>query len=463
MSSVVLNTPLGNDGRSWLDRTLSVVSEVRAGEGGRALMLAANVFLVLASYYILKTVRESLILSEAGAEVKSYSSAGQALLLLFVIPAYSFVTTRISRSRLITWVTLFFISHLAVFYVLGNAGYRVGVAFLLWVGIFNVLVIAQFWAFANDLHDPETGKRLFPIIGIGSALGAWLGASVAGQLFKVLSPYQLMALAAGGLLLSIFFARLVDRKPARAPREKPQRSSPPAQPEAAMSRKGGFKLVFSNRYLLMIAFMVLLFNLVNSVGEYILGEMVVSNTQAAVAAGTLNESEVKSAIGAFYGDFYGWVNLATLLLQVFVVSRLFKYIGVRGALFVLPLIALGSYSLMAMLPVLGVVRIAKIFENSTDYSVQNTARHALFLPTSRDAKYKAKAAIDTFFWRVGDMAQAGIIFAGTAIALTTKHYALINIALVAIWLVLIIGIYREHRKLTNHDDRKEAGARLRTA
>jgi AAA family ATP:ADP antiporter len=230
-----------------------------------------------------------------------------------------------------------------------------------------------------------------------------------------------------------------------------------------MSRKGGFKLVFSNRYLLMIAFMVLLFNLVNSVGEYILGEMVVSNTQAAVAAGTLNESEVKSAIGAFYGDFYGWVNLATLLLQVFVVSRLFKYIGVRGALFVLPLIALGSYSLMAMLPVLGVVRIAKIFENSTDYSVQNTARHALFLPTSRDAKYKAKAAIDTFFWRVGDMAQAGIIFAGTAIALTTKHYALINIALVAIWLVLIIGIYREHRKLTNHDDRKEAGARLRTA
>src|SRR6185436_19056899 len=133
--------------------------------------------------------------------------------------------------------------------------------------------------------------------------------------------------------------------------------------------------------------------------------------------------------------------------QVFVVSRLFKYVGVRGALFVLPLIALGSYSLMALLPVLGVVQIAKVLENSTDYSIQNTARHALFLPTSREAKYKAKAAIDTFFWRVGDMMQAGLVLAGTWLAFTTRQYASLNVALVAVWLVLIVGIYREHKKM----------------
>jgi AAA family ATP:ADP antiporter len=129
-----------------------------------------------------------------------------------------------------------------------------------------------------------------------------------------------------------------------------------------------------------------------------------------------------------------------------VVSRLFKYVGVRGALFVVPLIALGSYSLMALVPILSVVRIAKILENSTDYSIQNTARHALFLPVSREAKYKAKAAIDTFFWRLGDMAQAGVVLAGTWLAFTTKQYAWINIALVGVWLVLIAGIYREYRK-----------------
>lgn len=449
--------------RSLLDRTLSIISDVHAGEGLHALLLAANVFMVLASYYVLKTVRESLILSESGAEVKSYAAAGQALLLLAVIPAYSWVSSRITRSKLITWVTLFFVSNLGIFYLLGNAGYRVGVAFFLWLGIFNVLVTAQFWAFANDLHDDESGKRLFPIIGIGSALGAWIGASAAGRLFESLTAYQLMMLAAAGLILSIVFARAVDIRKAGGRKTRPKE-------EESMSRKGGFQLVLANRYLLMIGGLVLMFNLVNSIGEYLLGQLVVENTQASIASGAMNESQMKSAIGAFYGDFYGWVNLVGLLLQVFVVSRLFKYIGVRGALFVLPVIALGSYSLMAVLPVLGVVRLAKILENSTDYSIQNTARHALFLPTSRDAKYKAKAAIDTFFWRLGDLGQAAVVFVGTAIALTTKHYALINILLVCVWLMLVVGIYREHKKLTENDERNdrqesaaESRAGLRTA
>ena len=313
---------------------------------------------------------------------------------------------------------------------------KVGIAFFLWVGIFNVLVTAQFWAFANDIYDEESGKRVFPIIGIGSSLGAWAGARLAARLFTVLDAYQLLLVAAGGLLLSIVLVRRIDRK----------RNSNDERVEKPLSGKGGFGLVLSNRYLLLIALMVLTFNLVNSMGEFLMGRMVVADVSAAVASGAITNAEVKAKIGAFYGDFFGWVNLVGLLLQIFVVSRLFKYVGVRGALFVVPLIALGSYSLMALVPILSVVRIAKILENSTDYSIQNTARHALFLPVSREAKYKAKAAIDTFFWRVGDMAQAGVVLAGTWLAFTTKQYAWINIALVGVWLVLIAGIYREYRK-----------------
>jgi len=436
MSTVAITLPTV-ERRSFPERMLSIVTDLRAGEAATAMLLTANVFVVLASYYILKTVREALILSEAGAAVKSYSAAAQALLLLAVIPTYSFVASKATRSKLITWVTLFFVSNLAVFYFAGTAGYQVGIAFFLWVGIFNVLVTAQFWAFANDLYDEESGKRIFPIIGIGSSLGAWVGARVAGDLFLRLDAYQLMLVAAGGLLLSIVLVRRVDAK----------RGSKKVAAEKPLSGRGGFGLILSSRYLMLIAMMVLTLNLVNSLGEYVLGQMVVADAKAAVAAGTITTSQMRATIGAFYGDFFGWVNLLGLLLQVFIVSRLFNYVGVRGALFVLPLIALGSYSLMALLPVLGVVRIAKVFENSTDYSIQNTARHALFLPTSRDAKYKAKAAIDTFFWRVGDMMQAGFVLAGTWLAFTTRQYASLNVALVAIWLLLIVGIYREHKKM----------------
>ena len=204
MSTVAIPLPARRSpGRSLsLARILSVVTDLRAEEAATALLLTANVFVLLASYYILKTVREALILSEAGAEVKSYSAAGQALLLLAVIPAYSFVASRATRSRLITWVTFFFVSNLAIFYFMGAAGFHVGVAFFLWVGIFNVLVTAQFWAYANDLYDEESGKRIFPIIGIGSSIGAWAGARLAGHLFLRMDAYQLMLVAAGGLLFS---------------------------------------------------------------------------------------------------------------------------------------------------------------------------------------------------------------------------------------------------------------------
>jgi AAA family ATP:ADP antiporter len=419
-----------------MSRALSLVTELRPGEALAAFLLATNVFLLLGSYYVLKTVREALILSEAGAEVKSYASAGQALLLLGVIPAYGYLASKVNRNQLISWVTLFFISNLAIFYGLGSAGIAIGVPFFLWVGIFNVLVIAQFWAFANDLYDSDSGNRIFPIIGIGSSLGAWAGASAASRWFEVMNPYQLMIIAAVGLLFCILLTRLAERKA-----ENRRAASAP------ISGKGGFQLVLGSRYLLFIALMVLLFNMVNSMGEYMLGSLVETDVQNQVAAGTIQESDAGSVIGAFYGSFFARVNLIGLLVQAFVVSRIFKYIGVRGALFILPVIALGSYGLMALFPVLGVVRIAKILENSTNYSVQNTARHALFLPTAREAKYKAKAAIDTFFWRAGDMLQAGVVLVGTQLALTTQQFAGVNIAFIVVWLFVVVTIYREHRKL----------------
>src|SRR4026208_380471 len=100
--------------RAITDRFLSIFTEVRKGEGIGALLLGAYVFLLLESYYILKTVREALILSEGGAEMKSYSAAVQAALLLCIIPAYGRLASKVNRDRLITSVTVFFASNLAI-------------------------------------------------------------------------------------------------------------------------------------------------------------------------------------------------------------------------------------------------------------------------------------------------------------------------------------------------------------
>jgi ATP:ADP antiporter, AAA family len=220
---------------------------------------------------------------------------------------------------------------------------------------------------------------------------------------------------------------------------------PEVRTEAPLSRAGGFQLVASNRYLRLIALLVLVFSLVNTLGGFILNSMI-----TAEAGGD------RALIGSMAGRIQTWVNSVSFLMQAFVVSRVFKYAGVRVALFILPAIALGGYTMIALLPIFAVVRWAKILENSTDYSIQNTTRHALFLPTSRDAKYKAKQAIDSFFVRAGDMLQAAVVFVGTMLALGIRGYALVNVVLVVVWIGLAVAIAREHRALVPADVDKAA-------
>jgi AAA family ATP:ADP antiporter len=176
--------------------------------------------------------------------------------------------------------------------------------------------------------------------------------------------------------------------------------------------------------------------------------MITAEAAARVAAASSEGLDQRALIGTMAGTIQTWVNGLAFVLQAFVVSRIFRYAGVRVALFILPVIALGGYTAIALLPLFIVVAGVKVIENSTDYSVQNTTRHALFLPTSREAKYKAKQAIDSFFVRAGDMLQAGVVFAGTALAFSTRAYALVNLALVAVWLMLAVAIAREHKRIS---------------
>jgi AAA family ATP:ADP antiporter len=125
-----------------------------------------------------------------------------------------------------------------------------------------------------------------------------------------------------------------------------------------------------------------------------------------------------------------------------------KYLGVGIALVILPLISLGTYAMIALVPLLVVVRWGKTAENATDYSLQNTVRNILFLPCTREQKYKAKQAIDTFFARAGDVLQAVVIFAGTTfLAMQARHFAALNVVLVLIWLVLAVAIGREYKRI----------------
>src|SRR3954471_9323015 len=197
--------------RSLIERVLAPIADVKREEAPSALLMTLLIFLLLAAYYLMKTGREVLILTEGGAAVKSYSSAGQAVLLLFVVPAYGAFASRVTPVRLVTFVTLFFTVHQALFAGAVAAGFKVGILYFLWLGIFNLMVVAQFWAFASDVYTEEQGRRLFPMIGIGGSLGAWIGSLRAGAIVGDEGPVRLFANACILLLICAALVPLIHR------------------------------------------------------------------------------------------------------------------------------------------------------------------------------------------------------------------------------------------------------------
>ena len=409
---------------------------------------------------------------------------------------YGVLADRLPRRRLINGVTGFFVGCLILFYVLARLSVPLGVILFAWTGIFSSIVVAQFWSFANDVYTEDEGKRLFAIIAFGASLGAVLGSLAQRQLIVSVGLYLPLLAAALLLVVALQITNYVDSKERlRTEADLPKaettsnlsatgtfrrediaralqrgQEEPDEQREAHdagstkgiggdsgtkraesaedSTRKGAFGLVLRTRYLLLIALLVVILNWINTNGEYILARIVSANAREAVAAGTAGGLSVEQYIGTFYAGFFAGVNLTSLVIQLFLVSRVIKYLGVGIGILILPVISLGAYSLIAVYPVLSYVRWAKTAENSTDYSLNNTMRNVLFLPTTREQKYKAKQVIDSFCQRGGDVLSAASVFVGTSyLALGAAGFAGINLLLIIAWLALAFFIGRDYKRL----------------
>ena len=436
---------------SWLDRGLRVFADVRNGEGFIALLLALNVFLILMAYYVLKPVREALVLGEGSAELKSYLSAGQVVLLAFVVPFYGRLVARLPRMKLINTVTLFFAACPVIFYGLNKAGVPLAVIFFIWIGIFSLMVIAQFWSFATDIYTKEEGERLFPIVGFGASLGAVFGAQIADQLIEPIGVYELMLVGGAILLGQLALTNYINGRRAQRAAVQPAATST-ATARGPAEAVGGQRLCAG------------------------VPDALPAPDGADADDAQLGEqhrrvhprphrdrrrpaddrrwdgrrgSRQGQLIGDFYSKYFTMVNGLGLLLQLFVVSRVVKRFGIPVAVMILPVLSLTAYNVMLFIPLLWAVLSAKVAENATDYSLNNTVRQMLFLPCTPEEKYSAKQAIDSFFFRAGDVLSAVTVFFGSAIVpLGTTGFAAVNVVLAVAWVALAWQVGRTYRGLT---------------
>jgi len=430
----------------------------------------ANVFLILCGYYFIKPLRDGWLAGEQipgfQATIRAYSSFAQVIVLVPVISLYGRLTHRWRGAELITRSTLFCIGNLVVFWLLWP-GFLFdfipgsGLAFFLWLQMFSVFVVAQFWTFAADLYTDERGRRLLPLVMIGANAGGAFGAGLLSQLLRAdaFPQHLLLLLAALPLLGSIVLSRIADR---RGPLGRGFQRMASTPHERAARRRGSIGTVLSHRFLLLVGLLTLLMFWVISNGENLLWRVIqgVLEEQAA-GQGLLGEAHrafIQTGTSRFYGGFYTQVNLVTLLLQAVVASRMLKYGGFATILLALPVVSLGSYATMALVPMIAVIKIMKIAENSTNYSLNNTARHVLWLPATPEMLYKGKPTIDTLFVRAGDGMAALTALVGIQIlALATETLFVVNLGLVLCWLVVAWAVIRQHRRMARSSPPDDAG------
>jgi len=444
--------------RDALHALWNLSSDVRRDESFTVLLFLLNILLVLVAYYVIKTVREPLILASGGsAELKSYAAGVQVGVLLLYLPVYDWISSKVGRLQLNISFVAFFIVCIQLFFFAGyfewpnlfgvlgeaslfswlSANITLGFVFYIWVGIFSLSTIAQFWSYANDLFDEEAGERLFPVIAIGATLGAPIGSFVAGRVFSTgVDPYAMLQISAVLLVVHLGLYVLIENRHCQKRADDEGIEFDEALEEATeeiSENKGGFQLVWENRYLQWIALFFILLNLVNTTGEYVLSVYVKNAAEAAVASGQVEQTS--AYIGQFYGDFYFVVNIITVIIQAFIVSRLLRWLGMKGVIFALPIIAFGTYGLVVAGVGLPIYRWAKTAENSTDYSIMNTTRALVWLPTTRPEQYTAKQTIDTIFVRFGDVLSAGLVLIGnTVLVLGPRGFALTNLIIIVVWI-----------------------------
>ena len=429
---------------SYFERLLSLVTRVRPGEGRAAFLFFLHGFLLLASYQVVKALREAFMLAKFSAETRAYAVAATALVLMLVVPLYGRLRHHLDGAQLLRAVTVFFVATLPLFALLARYHVPIAFAFFIWVSIYGLMVVSQMWAFAADSFNVKSGQRLFVVIMLGGNLGALAGAKLTQLAVAALSPIGLMLLAAATLGATLLLAR-----PERAAIPEGSRVISIERARPVPQLLGGIGLVLRDRYLLLMALFVVLLNWINTTGEFILADYVKADAVARIAAGS-SALDMGTLIAAFYGNFNFWVTLISLAIQLLLVARIYQAVGVRGALLIHPVIVAAGYGILVLAPLVGgfipifsMIRRIKFADNGLDYSLMNTTKQALFLPTDRDSKYDGKTAIDTFFVRFGDLITAAGVYIGlNVLAWKTHNFALLNLVLSLAWIALAVVMGR---------------------
>ncbi|MDQ3118975.1 MAG: MFS transporter [Verrucomicrobiota bacterium] len=410
----------------------------------RAVGLAfAYFFLVLTSYSILRPIRDEMGVA-GGVENLPWLFSLTLAAMLIANALFSTLVTRYARRRFIPFAYRFFIANLIIYFLLlrglpAEQQVWVGRTFFSWVSVFNLFVLSVFWAFMADTFSTEQGKRLFGFISVGGTLGAIAGASITALLAKTLGPVNLLLVSAALLEVAAQLVRFFPTSFKTEPESETRKQR--AESPIGGSFWSGLTHSLRSPYLLGICAYMLL-QTVTATFLYF--------QQAEVASRHFSDRASRTA---FFAQIDVWVNVLTVLVQIFLTSRLLKWLGVGVTLATLPAISIVGFTTLGLMPTIAVLVVYQVLRRAGNFAVSRPAREVLFTSISREDKYKAKSFIDTFVYRAGDQVGAWSYAALGWFGLTMTGISFVAVPLAVIWCFLSVWLGRKQVALLHAQER----------
>ena len=408
-------------------------------------------FLVLASYFVIRPIRDQMGVA-SGAGNLAWLFSGTLLGMLLLHPIFTWLVGRYPRRTFIAWIYRVFILMLITFFLLfrgadATQSVWIGRVFFIWTSVFNLFVVSVFWSFMTDTYHPSQGKRLFGFIAVGGTVGALTGSSITAVLVGFLGPINLLLVSALFLEFAGRSARAFERheaKLARVVAEEPEEANVSADTRTEDKQEeviGGGLLegvahVARSPYLLGLAALISLFAIVSTFLYFHLIAIVED-----VMAGD-DEGQTR-----LFAVMEVAVQSLTLITQVFLTGRILKWLGVGVALAFLPLVSMVGFGILATAPILIVVVVFQVLRRASNFAIQRPAREVLYTVIPRTDKYKAKNFNDTFVYRAADQVGAWSYTAMGWVGLGLAGLALAMLPVSAVWLLLALwlgGRYRNY-------------------
>jgi AAA family ATP:ADP antiporter len=409
--------------------------DVRREEIPLVALMFSYFFLVITVFWILKPIKKTVFIAYYaqpgvdfmgldGPEAELLAKVGNMFVAYGAVIAFTMLSNSLRRQQLTFVFSGFCVAVLAAFcLIIDDPSETTSWSFYLFGDLFNTLMVATFFAFLNDSVAPHAAKRLYGPIVLGGVSGGAFGSIFVAALTRSgdLSNVTWILLCITGTLLIAAVGwgagREVTKNP---PPEEPQKpdEEPASRGNPAVE---GARLVFRSSYLLSIVAIVALYEIVSTILDYQFTATLV---------------EYADDFGAAISTVYAITNVTALLVQIFLTTLVLEKFGLKIALLVMPIAILaGSFGFLAI-PLLLTGSALNTVDNGLNYSINQSAREALYTATSREEKYKAKAFIDMFVQRFAKAIAVGIALAMGALFEgfeSVRYLSLITIVLVGAW------------------------------